>query len=174
MDALELELHLLAQPVVESAQRLVQQEHLGLVHDGPRHSHTLLLAPRKLMGLSFLHAAELDDRKGFAHLLTDERSVELLHSEAEGDVVEYGHVGKERVALEHGIHVALVRGGAAQRGAVHDDFTLVERLETGDQAENSGLSAAGRTQESEELPLEDIQVQRIDGDDIVKPLRHPP
>ena len=43
LDALELDLHILAQLQVQRAQRLVQQKHLRMVHKRPRDGHALLL-----------------------------------------------------------------------------------------------------------------------------------
>ena len=44
LDALQLDLHLLAQLEVERAQRLVEQQHRRPVHQRPRQRHALLLA----------------------------------------------------------------------------------------------------------------------------------
>ena len=48
LDALQLGLHLLAELEVERAERLVEQEHLGLVHDRARERDPLALAAREL------------------------------------------------------------------------------------------------------------------------------
>src|SRR5262245_2891126 len=48
MDPLDLDLHLLAQVLVERAERLVEQQDVGLEHEGPRQGYTLLLAAREL------------------------------------------------------------------------------------------------------------------------------
>jgi hypothetical protein len=52
LQRLQLLLHLLAQLQVERAQRLVQQQHLGLVDQRARQRHALALAARKLPGLA--------------------------------------------------------------------------------------------------------------------------
>ena len=43
----QLEPHLLPQARVQIRQRLVQQQHLGVRHEGPRERYPLLLAPRQ-------------------------------------------------------------------------------------------------------------------------------
>ena len=48
LDALELDLHLAAQLEVERAERLVEQQHLGVVDQGPGQRHPLLLAAGEL------------------------------------------------------------------------------------------------------------------------------
>ena len=81
---------------------------------------------------------------------------------------------EQGIALEHGVDVATAGWGAVERNAVHEDLALVECLEAGDQAQDCGFSTAGWAQKGEELALADIQGEVIHGDDIVKPLRHPP
>ena len=52
LDALQLDLHLLAQLEVEGAQRLVQQQNLGVVDEGASERDALLLATGHLAGLA--------------------------------------------------------------------------------------------------------------------------
>src|SRR6187551_3584009 len=59
LEALDEELHLLAELQVEGAERLVEQEDLRLVDERPRESDTLLLAAGALARLAPLHAGEL-------------------------------------------------------------------------------------------------------------------
>jgi hypothetical protein len=58
LQALQEELHLLAQLQVESAERLVQQQHLGPVHERARERHPLPLAARELDRLALAEAGE--------------------------------------------------------------------------------------------------------------------
>ena len=44
MDTLDLDLHLLAQVLVERAEGLVEQQHIGIEHEAARERHPLLLA----------------------------------------------------------------------------------------------------------------------------------
>jgi len=50
LDALELDLHLLAQLQVERSQRLVQEQHARVHDQRPRERHALLLAAREHRG----------------------------------------------------------------------------------------------------------------------------
>ena len=56
LDPLQLDLHLLAELEVERPERLVEQEHLGLVDDRAGQRHALALAPGELGGLARLTA----------------------------------------------------------------------------------------------------------------------
>ena len=60
LDPLELGLHLLAQLQVERPERLVEQEHLRFVDDGPRERDALALAARQLKRLALPEAREPD------------------------------------------------------------------------------------------------------------------
>ena len=60
LDPLELELHLAAQLEVERAERLVEQQHLGPVDQGPGQRDALLLAAGELGRLAVGQVAQLD------------------------------------------------------------------------------------------------------------------
>ena len=64
VQAADLEAHLLAQVGVEVGQRLVEQQHLRLDHDGARQRHALLLAARQLGRIAALEARPSARRRG--------------------------------------------------------------------------------------------------------------
>jgi hypothetical protein len=110
LDALELDLHLLAQLEVEGAQGLVEQQHPGAVDEGAGQRHPLPLAAGQLPRPPAAEAAEPDRVQrllgpglalGLAH---------ALHHQAVGDVLRHRHVREERVVLEDRVHVAVERG----------------------------------------------------------------
>ena len=63
LQALELDLHLLAQLEVEGAERLVEQQHLGLDDQGPGQRDALALAAGQLGRLAVAVAVEPDLRQ---------------------------------------------------------------------------------------------------------------
>ena len=65
MQALELQLHGLAQVAVERRERLVQQEEFRPVDDRARQGHPLLLAAGKLTRLAAVEAAQPNLLQGF-------------------------------------------------------------------------------------------------------------
>ncbi len=69
LQMLRLDLHLLAQILVERRQRLVHQQHARPVDDGARDRDALLLAARQLRGLAFAEAVEPDRCERGARLL---------------------------------------------------------------------------------------------------------
>ena len=65
----QFELHLLAELEVERAERLVEQQHLGLVHDRAGQGDTLALAAGELGWLAGPEPGQPDHLQRLAHLL---------------------------------------------------------------------------------------------------------
>ena len=66
LDALELDLELAAQLEVEGTERLVEEQHVRSVDQGPREGDPLLLPARQLVGPPTLVAAEMDELERLA------------------------------------------------------------------------------------------------------------
>ena len=96
---------------VQSAERLVEQQHLGLGGQRPRQGDALPLAARKLCGQSFPQFFEPDQVKQLAHSFLDVALALVADTERKGDVVEHRHVAKQGIMLKDKAHVALA--GAA-------------------------------------------------------------
>ena len=69
LDALQLELHDLAELQVERAERLVEQQGLGQVDQGTGERDALLLAAGELVRLAFRHVGQADDLEQLHHPL---------------------------------------------------------------------------------------------------------
>ena len=98
-----------AQLQVERAERLVEQQHLRPVDERARERDALALAARELDRLAAAVALEPHRRQ---HLLDRAAALgrfDALHAQAVLDVLDHGHVREERVVLEDGVDVALVR-----------------------------------------------------------------
>src|SRR5438477_83098 len=122
----------------------------------------LALAPRELARVAIEVTGDAEQLRRPPYLLVDLFTRHAGRLEREGDVLEYGAVGIEGVALKH-------HGDAARAGrhiAIHTlvaDVDLPRRgsLETGDHPEQSRLARAGRTQQHEELPVADRQAHAV-------------
>ena len=108
LDALELDLHRLAQLEVEGGQRLVEEQGAGHVDERPGEGDTLLLATRQLVRAAAGELAEADDVEHLARSTPGIVGAGALGPQSEGHVVEDGHVGEQGVLLEHRVDVALV------------------------------------------------------------------
>ncbi len=157
LQLLDLEPHLGAQLRVQVAEGLVEEQHRGPEHEGAREGHPLLLAARELRGAAGGQLAHLHEAERPRDPLPELRLRHLPHPQAVGHVVEHGHVGPDRVGLEHhrespllGRH-ADARGGGEDRLAVDPNLARLGRLEPGDGPQGGGLAAARRTQQGHVL-----------------------
>ena len=166
LDALELDLHRLAELQVERAQRLVEQQHLRLHHERARERDALLHAARELRRLGLLAAREPHQLERLGRLAPALGLVHLALLQAVGDVVEHRHVREQRVLLEDRVDVALVRRDADGRAAADLDLARRRLVEAGDHAQRRGLPAARRAEQREELPGTHLEVDVVDRDQV--------
>src|SRR5690606_20317289 len=99
------------------------------------------------------------------HLVDPRLALRLGHArdlEAKADIVGDSHVGEQRIGLEHHADFALVRVEGGDVPAVDDDAAGGRLLEPGDRAQDSGLAAAGRPKQRDELALFKSQVDALD------------
>ena len=66
MDALDLDLHLLAQVLVERAERLVEQQDIRIEDEPARQRHALLLAAGQFARVAIGEAGEADESRAFS------------------------------------------------------------------------------------------------------------
>ena len=105
LDPLELDLHLPPQLEVERTERLVEQQHLGLVDQGPGQGDPLLLATGELGGACRVAVSSTSSSIRCTCVLDVGTP---CGGEAEGDVLEDVEVREERVVLEDGVDRPLV------------------------------------------------------------------
>src|SRR3712207_5303483 len=108
LDALELDLQLLAQAQVQRAQRLVEQQRTRAVDERAGQRDALLLAAGELRRSPALEAPELDEAQRLRDALADLGLADLLALEPEGDVPLDGEVREQRVGLKDRVDVAPV------------------------------------------------------------------
>ena len=108
LDIFELVLHVLAQAKVQSAQRLVEQQHLRAVDKRARDGDTLLLTAGKGCDAPVFKALEADDLQHLGHTVVNLLLGELRQTKTEGDVVVYVQMREQRVSLEDGVDFSLI------------------------------------------------------------------
>ena len=109
LDGLELHLHLLPQLQVQRAQRLIQQQDLGMIDQrrGPA-QHAGADRPRAATACALRIRAAAPARASHPPAPARRALWNALDHQAIGDVLRHGHVRKERVVLEDGVDIALV------------------------------------------------------------------
>ena len=158
----QLELHPLLELGIESCQRLIQQQQARPVDQRPRYGHALTLATGQLVRKALLHAEQRNIVERFMHPGSDLLGRHAVHPEREGDVLRHGHVGKQGVALEHGVDVAILRRDPGHVLAIEENAATVGLVEARDHAQQRGLAAAGGSEEGEELASLDGQADGVD------------
>ena len=83
-------------------------------------------------------------------------------------------MGEERVRLEHGVHRPLVRREVVDPPPAQPDRPFARPDEAADQVERRRLAASGRAEETEELTVADLEVERAQRDVAAVPLRDLP
>ncbi len=134
LQPLQLDLHVVAQLLVERAERLVEQEHGRPGDERARERDPLLLAAGKLARIALAVAGELHERERLGDAPPDLRPLHALHAEAERHVLRDGAVREQRVVLEHHADAAQVRRHARDVGSVDRDHAGVRRDEAGHRA----------------------------------------
>ena len=73
------------------------------------------------------------------------------NGEAEGDVVEHGHVPEKSVMLENEADFALAHRERTGVFTMHDDLAAILPFEAGNDAQKSRLARPGRAEQRNEL-----------------------
>ena len=110
MQLLDLELHLVAQLLVERAERLVHEDDRRPVDEAARERDPLLLAAGELAREPLRHAGELHGLERVGDGPLDLGVRQPPHAEREGDVLEDGQVREQGIVLENHADVALKTG----------------------------------------------------------------
>ena len=162
METADLDPHLDTKLGVEVRQGLVEEEHLRPPHDGPPDGDALTLAAGERRRFPLQVLVELQDMAGFRDLGLDLGGRVAVHLEAEAHVFLDGHVGIERVGLEHHRNAAL--GGVEPRDVTGADVDLSfgRLLEPGDHAQERGLAAARGAHEDAEFAVLDLKIHPVD------------
>jgi hypothetical protein len=91
------------------------------------------------------------------------RSFDLLHGQAEFDILSNVQVGKQGVALKDLVYVSTIRGKVGDICAIDENPSLGRGIQTGNHAKSGGFSAPGRPKKSEKLARLNFQADVIQG-----------
>jgi hypothetical protein len=86
----------------------------------------------------------------------------ILHSQAERNILEHAHMGKEREVLKDHSQSALTRLQIIDDGVADQDFAAGGGLQARDHVERGRLPAAGRSDHDQELAIANVQIHAID------------
>ena len=111
--------------------------------------------------IALFKAGELHELEHLRYLLLNLGGRDFLHTQGEGDVLKDVEMGEKRIALKHGVDVALMRWKGSDVLAEKEHVALVGLLKTGDDPQCGGLTAAAWTQERYKLVVIDIQIDMV-------------
>jgi hypothetical protein len=121
----------------------------------------------KLDGLAVADVRQPDDPEHFFDSALPFGARHAFHAEAVPDVLRDRHVWEQRVVLEDGVDVALIRRAVGDVDAGELNPSCVRALEACDEAKRCGLAGAGGPEEREEFPGRDLEVDVVDRNDVV-------
>ncbi|MCY1285229.1 hypothetical protein D9M70_341560 [compost metagenome] len=172
LQALEFQLHLPTQLLVQRAQRLVEQQHARTLDQRAGQRHPLTLAAGQLVRAARGEFLQVGGRQHGVHTLGDLVLGQALHLQAVGDVVAHVHGGEQRVRLEHQVQRPAVRRDRRDVPAIQVDAARGRRLESGEHSQERALAAAGGTEQGEELVLADGERHVVHGLTLAVALAH--
>src|ERR1700756_2547187 len=152
-------LHQRAGLIVECAERLVEQQDLGIVGERPRDRRALLHAAGELFRPMIFKAGEADLNNEFVCDLAAIRLGDSALAQAERDVVPHGQPGKERVGLKH--HAA-IRAGSFDLAPIENHAAAARPVKPGDNAQQGGFSAARWTEDGDEVIVADAEIDGLE------------
>ena len=119
---LELDAQFGAQLGIEVGQRLVEQEHVDVAHQGPADGDALALAAGELRRAALQERLDLQQFGGSRDALVDLLLRHARNPQAEGQVPLDRHLRIERVGLEHHADAAVLRLVPGDVLAVDEDL----------------------------------------------------
>jgi hypothetical protein len=147
---------------IQIAQRLIHQVRLRIAHDRAPHRHPLPLPPTERRGLAVQERFQGQHPGGLLHppvLLFLGRLAQL---QAERQVLPHRHMRIQRIVLEHHRDIAVLGRQVVHHPVADADLALGDVLQPGDHSEGGGLATPRRAHEHHEVPIGDLQAQRVD------------
>ena len=155
MQLLDLGPHRDAQFCIEVRQRLVEQKHLRIAHDGAAHRDALALAAGQLARIAFQQLAQVENIGGAINLGFDLGGVRAAQFQREAHIGGHRHVRIERVVLEHHRDVALFRLHVIYDAVADRDRARCNFFQSGEHAQQRRFSTAGGADKHHELAVLD-------------------
>ena len=172
LDLADLFADMAAQFRIEVRERLIEKQHLGFQDDGAGDGDALLLAAGKFGGQARAKALEAHGFQPGFGAVADFGAGQALDRQAVAHVFQHGHMGKERVGLEHHRHASIGGGQVGDILAPDQDAPGAGAFQPGDQAQGGGLAAARGAQQGDQRAGGDVEREWLERHDIAEGLCH--
>ncbi len=156
-----------AQRRIETRQRFVHQQQVGLLDQRPPQRHALLLAAGEFGRALVEEGFDGEDSGDIGNAGGDFIGGDAHIAQAESQIFTDRHMGIEGVILEHHGDATVAGRFVVDGAAIQPDFAAIDRFQSGDQAQQGGLAAAGRPEDNEEFAALDGQRKVLENADIV-------
>ena len=161
---------LLADLGIECTEGFVQQQHVGLDRERSGQGHALPLPAGELRRQSIGELVEVHQLEQLHDARADLCLGDLANLEPERHVAVDAQVLERCVVLEHEADVPLLGTQPRRVGAVDLDDAGVRLLQTGDDAQQRGLAAAGRPEQRREVAAVDVDRDVAESDEVAEVL----
>ena len=142
---------------IQAGRRLVENQHLRVVNQRLRQTHSLPVALRELPAVAVGHVVDarlLHDAVHTGGAIRLGHGVAHLDPRDEGQILAHGHFGIEGRRFRQVPRAALGLDGVREDVVARDDgFAVGRRHVAGEYTHRGGLTGAVRAQESENLTL---------------------
>ena len=155
MQLADLDAHRLAQPRVKIQKRLVEEEGLGIAHDGAAHGNALPLAAGQRPGTAVEQLGQAQSCRGLGDRLSNARLGLATDLKRVAHVPGNVEMRVEGIGLEHHGDVAVARRHVVHQRPADAKLPAGQILQAGDDAPERGLAAARRPDEHSELAVPD-------------------
>ncbi len=172
MELREVGPHTHAQLRVEVRERLIHEVHDGATGDRPRHRHPLALSARERERPPIEEILEAQQARSLRDARDDLGPRRAAHLQPEGDVLAHVHVRIQGVVLEHHRDVAVLRRHVGDVLVADDHRSVRDLFQAADAAQERRLSAAGRTDEDNELTVVDRHVDAVHSPNAIRERLH--
>ena len=163
LDTADLLTSLQTEAGVEVRQRLIEKKDARNFDKSAGDGDTLLLTAGELARLAVHEVVDLNKLGSLQGLVIHDLSGELLVTfeilERERNILADCQVRVQRVVLEDQTNTAVFRGQIRDIRLTEPDLAACRLDKTADEVERRALSAAGRTEESDQLPIRDLKVE---------------
>ena len=171
-DALEILQQAVAEPAVERAERLVEEEDARLRRERAGQRDALLLSARERGDGAPLVSGEPDELQDLPDATLDLVPPRPPHAQPEGDVPEDVPVLEERTFLEHEPDPAPVRRYGREIRPGEEHAPGVRPLKARDHAQERALPGAARPEHRDHLALGDIEPHPVERGGLAEAHRH--
>ena len=159
LDLLELDLHILAQLEVKRAQRLIQKKNLRMVCQRTGNGDALLLATGQAIDIAVRKAIQIDHIQHVLHGRFDFLFTFAMDPHSKRHIVINIQMREQRILLENGVDLALVRWNIVDFLAIEKNIALVRMNEAADNPQGSGLSTSRRTKQGDKFASPDTEIE---------------